>query len=174
MTPARAFARRAYDLALAFAIPTVLACTVGLAIQAEGATPFVRGSTAGYTAAVFLQERDCTTNLALLQLLARPEFSEALSVVVYDIAGRRSASRTTARLHARELPFQALPAPRGAVSRLRRMGYRATPVLVLLGPDDDRVRIASPAPATLAEMQRLASALRALTASTAPVLPPEP
>jgi hypothetical protein len=164
---APALARRAYDLALAVAILFVLGCTA-FVLRRDRAAPFVHGNPSSHTAAVFLQERDCTTNLALLQLLSRAEFSDALSVVVYDVGGRRSAGRVTNRLNAMDLPFPVLPAPRSSLSQLRRMGYDATPVLVLLGPDA-RVRMAAAAPANLVELQRLASALHVLTDSPAPV-----
>lgn len=163
---APALARRAYDLALALAILVVLGCTAFM-LRRDHAVPLGTGSPSRHTAAVFLQERDCTTNLALLQLLSRPELSTGLSVVVYDVSEQWSAGRVAARLSAMDLPFPVLPAPRGSISQLRRMGYHATPVLVLVDPDH-RVRMAAAAPATLAEMQRLASALRVLTDPPAP------
>jgi len=164
---ARALASRAYDLTLALATLTVLGCTWTLAVRPGDTAPLVNGGENAHTAAVFLQERDCTTNLALLQLLARPEFSERLSVIVYDVGAQRSVSRVTARLRAQGLPFPIVSARRGAVSRLRRMGYGTTPVLVLLGPDG-AVRMAAPAPGTAAELRRLESALDVLTDSAAP------
>lgn len=163
---ALAIARLAYDMVLALAILVVPGCTA-FALQRDHAVPRGRGNPTRHTAAVFLQERDCTTNMALLQLLSRSEFSNGLSVVVYDVGESRSADRVTARLRAMDLPFPALPAPRGSVSQLRRMGYDATPVLVLVD-SADRVRMAAAAPATLAEMRRLESALRILTDSLAP------
>ena len=164
MSPDCRLRRGAYDVAPALATLVVVACTA-FVLQRDDAAPLLNGSPAGHLAAVFLQERDCSTNLALLHLLARPEFSDGLSVVVYDVGERRSAGRVAARLSAQNLSFPVLPAPRGSLARLRRMGYRRTPVLVLLAPDD-RVRLAAAAPASRAEMQRLASALQVLTDPT--------
>lgn len=88
-------------------------------------------------------------------------------MVVYDVGRQQRADRVTARLRAMDLAFPVRPAPRGSVSQLRRMGYDATPVLVLVDPAD-RVRMATAAPATVAEMRRLESALHVLTDSLAP------
>lgn len=167
MGQARAATARAYDLTVALATIIVLGCTVALALEHRGAGAFLDEAPGAQTAAVFLQERDCTSNLAFLQLLARPEFSHRFTVVVYDVGGRRSINRMTAHLRGQDLPFRVAPAPPGSLPRLRRMGYRSTPVLVLVD-QGSRVRLATAAPTTADEMQRLASALHVLTGAVTP------
>lgn len=154
--------RRGHDVALALATIAVLCCTAVLAWQRTGTRWDGTDGTAEYRVAVFLQERDCTSNLALLRLLARPELSERLSVVVYGVGGSESVNRLTTRLRAQELSFKTLAAPRGALAAVKRMGYQATPVFVLLDRDN-RVRLMTAAPETPEELHTLASALRLLT-----------
>lgn len=154
--------RRAYDAALTLATLVVLSCTAVLVRAEDCGAPFAGDGESGFRAAVFLQERDCTSNLAFLQLLARSELSGRFTVVVYDVGGGGSVNGTAARLRGQDLPFRAIAAPRGSLAALRRMGYHATPVLVLLGPGD-RVHMATAAPHTPDEMRTLASALELLT-----------
>ncbi|HEX6042318.1 hypothetical protein [Longimicrobium sp.] len=154
--------RRPYDLALATATIAILGCTAVLALRSSSDDPFANGFGAGDRVTVFLQERDCTSNLAFLQLLARAEFSSTTPAVVYDVGGSESANRLAARFRGQNLPFRTRAAPRGALSRLRQMGYQATPVLVLLD-DESRVRLVAAAPRTQDEMRTLASTLRVLT-----------
>ena len=112
-----------------------------------------------------VRAEDCESHLELLRQLERPAIARRTDRGGAVVIGAARAAAPAFALLARELPgVRARRATWGELRLLRRLGYRRTPVLLVLDASTGSVRFAAEAPRTPGERLRFLSALSAATA----------
>ena len=112
-----------------------------------------------------MRAEDCEGHLELLRQLERPGIARATDRGGAVVIGSPRAAAPALALLARELPgVRARRASWGQLRLLRRLGYRRTPVLLVLDAATGSVRFAAEAPRTPGERLRFLSALGAAAA----------
>jgi hypothetical protein len=111
-----------------------------------------------------VRANDCESHFDLLRQLQRPSIARTTEMGGALLIGtRQSARHAVMRLH-RELPsVAARPASMLERRLLWRIGYRSTPILVVLDASSGSVRFAAPAPLTVAGRVQFTRALSAAT-----------
>lgn len=113
--------------------------------------------------AMLFQLSDCSSNLRPLKLLREAQVAERMTLFELWYVGPPSDSTAIRKLlpdHAKHTPL--VPAPRGIVSELRRLGHRHTPILVAYD-QEGRVRFTSQAPRSAREFAGLRKIFEGLT-----------
>lgn len=112
-----------------------------------------------------MRAEDCEGHLELLRQLERPGVARMTDRGGAVVIGTARAVAPAFALLARELPgVRAQRATRRQLLLLRRLGYRRTPVLLVLEASTGSVRFAAEAPRTPGERLRFLAALSAATA----------
>lgn len=153
---------------LILAVASVFACTFLLLQNLAGGADISSELGAGrtvrdgeYHAVLLLQPTDCRTRLEVVHALAparNPRGITAAAVIVGPKSSARQAMQML-RSHGNELPVHhRTSAPRG----LRALGYTRTPFVIVFD-SAGRVRLATPAPTSAAELRQLEGSLAALS-----------
>jgi hypothetical protein len=148
----------------------LLSVTLGILAEsaAQRATLGTLAASDGRPLVAYLLVRaeDCESHRELLQQLERPSVSRTTRNGGALLVGSPSAARNAAASFAREMP--AIPVRRTSALERRllwRMGYRQTPVLLVLNVSSGSVRFSARAPLTMRDRLRLLRLLSAVTAA---------
>jgi hypothetical protein len=115
--------------------------------------PSAAATNAPYAAWVVLQADDCDSRLDALRALRRPALRHRVSLAIAVLGTEADRLVVAERVAERELGVPVVHAGRELPRAVRALGFRSTPVLVMLDAEH-RVHWAAPLPVTLDALAR--------------------